>query len=157
MFGTVRKKEYVSFITEYKTSMYRIAYGYLGDESKSLDAVDEAVYLGYKHLKELREPQYLKTWLTRILINECYKIIRKSSRETATEVLPDEVLFESEFQLPLKMALQNLEEDLRKVIVLRYFGGYTIAETASILNIPEGTCSTRTKKALGLLKLELVD
>ena len=56
--------------------LYRVAFGYLHDEIKSLDAVDEAIYQGYAHRHDLREPKYLKTWVTRILINECYKIIR---------------------------------------------------------------------------------
>lgn len=150
----VDKKEYVSFITEYKTVMYRIAYGYLCDENKSLDAVDEAVYLGYKHLRELKEKRYLKTWLTRILINECYRILRKEKQETLVEVMPEAVYLDSDLNLPVKLAVQKLEENLRKVIVLRYFGGYTICETAEILEIPEGTVSSRARKALGILKLE---
>lgn len=159
MFGKViDKKEYVIFITEYKTAMYRIAYGYLCDETKSLDAVDEAVYLGYKHLKQLKEAKYLKTWFTRILINECYRIIRNNKREIAVDVLPNETYYDdSELNLPLKIAVQKLQEDLRKVIVLRYFGGYTISETAEILEIPEGTVATRARKALGLLRLEFSD
>jgi RNA polymerase sigma factor (sigma-70 family) len=59
--------------------------------------------------------------------------------------------------IPIKFAVQSLPEDLRKIIVLRYFGGYTIAETAVILEIPEGTVATRTRKAMGILRVELDD
>ena len=41
------------------------------------------------------------------------------------------------------------------MIVLRYFGGYTLAETAEILSIPAGTVSTRQRRALELLRLDL--
>jgi RNA polymerase sigma-70 factor (ECF subfamily) len=51
--------------------------------------------------------------------------------------------------------VQNLPEDLRKIIVLRYFGGYTISETAEIIEIPEGTVATRARKALGILRVEI--
>lgn len=146
---------YVSLITEYKSMMYRIAYGYLDDETKAMDAVDEAVYLGYLHRKELREQKYLKTWLTRILINECYKVLRKDKREIITDVLPEKSDQDNDYSLPLKIAIQDLPEDLRKAIVLRYFGDYTIADTAEILNIPEGTVSTRTRKALELLRIDI--
>lgn len=148
-------KIYVSLITEYKSMMYRIAYGYLDDETKAMDAVDEAVYLGYLHRKELREQKYLKTWLTRILINECYKVLRKDKREIITDVLPEKSDQDNDYSLPLKIAIQDLPEDLRKAIVLRYFGDYTIADTAEILNIPEGTVSTRTRKALELLRIDI--
>jgi len=154
---TIDKTTYVSFISEYKASMYRIAYGYLCDETGALDAVDEAVYLGYAHRKELREPRFLKTWLTRILINECYRILRRCKHEVTMEELPEETSPSTEVSLPTKLAVQSLPEDLRKVIILRYFGGYTIAETAEILEIPEGTVATRARKALGILRVELND
>ena len=151
----IDKNTYVSFITEYKAMMYRIAYGYLYNEADALDVVYEAVYLGFVHRKELKEPRFLKTWLTRILINECYKVLRRSKREVTMEVLPEKPYTSTEVSLPVKLALQALPEDLRKVIILRYFGGYTIVETAVILEIPEGTVATRTRKALGILRVNL--
>jgi len=166
IFNKVGKKgcdqnSYLAFIAEYKKSMYRIAYGYLGNPSKALDAVDQAIYLGYLHLQDLREPRYLKTWLIRILINECYRILKETKREIPMEELPEgkiENLDSSEYSsLPIKLAVQALPEELRKVIVLRYFGDYTIAETAELLDIPEGTVSTRSRKALQLLRVLLED
>lgn len=153
----IDKEAYISFITENKEILYRVAFGYLRDETKSLDAVDEAVYQGYAHRRDLREPKYLKTWVTRILINECLKIIRKSKRELNMEVLPEESYNSEEDTIYLKHAVNNLPEDLRKIIILRYFGGYTISETAEILEIPEGTVSTRSKKALEILRVEVSD
>lgn len=153
----INKKEYALLIEESKEMLYRIAYGYLGTQSLALDAVDEAVYLGFMHRKELLHPEYAKTWLTRILIHECYKLLKRQKREIVTESLPEK-LYEEEFNsIPLKIAMQKLPEDLRKVIILRYFGGYTIQETSHILEIPEGTVSTRARKALSLLRVNLED
>lgn len=154
---SIDQQTYISFISEYKTIMYRIAYGYLSDETKALDAVDETVYLGYLHRKELREPKFLKTWLTRILINECHRILRRSKREVIMEEIPEEACPSTEISLTVKQSVQELPEDLRKVIILRYFGGYTITETAEFLGIPEGTVSTRARKALGLLRIEFCE
>ena len=148
---------YCSFISEYKTGLYRIAYGYLGDETRALDAVDEAVYLGYLHRNDLREARFLKTWLTRILINECYKVLRKSKREVTSEALPEKPYESMDIGFSLRQAVQELPEELKKVIVLRYFGGYTISETAELLGVPEGTVSTRTRRALEILRVEISD
>jgi RNA polymerase sigma-70 factor (ECF subfamily) len=153
----IEQKEYVSFVTTYKAVMYRIAYGYLGDDVKALDAVDEAVYLGYLHRKELREQELLKTWLTRILINECYRVLKKDKREVPVQELPPVISPPSDLSLPVKLAVQSLPEELRKVIVLRYLGGYTITDTALILELPEGTVSSRARKALAMLRLDLDD
>lgn len=57
----------------------------------------------------------------------------------------------------MKLALNNLPAELKKIVILRYFGGYTIGETAKILEIPEGTVSTRTRKALQILRVEYSD
>jgi RNA polymerase sigma-70 factor (ECF subfamily) len=105
----------------------------------------------------LREPKYLKTWLVRILINECLKIIRINKKELNTDVFPESSQSFQEDSIHLRLAIENLPEDLKKVITLRYFGGFTIAETAEILGIPDGTVSTRSRKALEMLRIEISD
>lgn len=59
--------------------------------------------------------------------------------------------------LPLREAVARLPKDLRAVVVLRYFTGLTVAETAEALNIPQGTAASRQRRALELLKLELTE
>lgn len=155
----IREKTYISFIKENKQMLYRVAFSYLRDETKSLDAVDEAVYQGYVHMHDLREAKYLKTWVTRILINECLKIIKNGKREVNMDILPeksqDSRVAEDSFYL--KIEINNLPENLKSVIILRYFEGFTISETAEILGIPDGTVSTRSRKALKVLRASLSD
>ena len=57
--------------------------------------------------------------------------------------------------LPLKDAVTRLPRELKDVILLRYFTGLTLEETARTLNIPRTTVSTRQKRALALLRVEL--
>ena len=57
--------------------------------------------------------------------------------------------------LPLKEAVKRLPKELKDVIILRYFSGFTLAETAQMLKIPQGTAASRQRKALKLLRLEL--
>ena len=137
-----------------KARLYRTAYLYLGSESAALDAVDEAVYQALRALKKLRKPEFFETWITRILINECHRELRRRKR-FSDEVLP-ETAGPCEYDtLPLKEAVRCLPEALRLVVVLRFFTGYTQAETAAALNIPQGTVATRQRRALELLRLEL--
>lgn len=153
--GRITEEIYTTFITTQKEMLYRIAFGYLHDEVRSLDAVDEAVYLGYVRRDQLREPSFLKTWVVRILINECLGMIRRGKREVITDILPEDPRGSPTDTMYLKLAIDDLEEHLKKVIILRYFGGFTIAETAEILGIPDGTVSTRSRKALELLRVDL--
>lgn len=141
-------------IEQVRLKLYKTALLYLGSEAMALDAVDEAVYKALRGYKKLRQPEYFDTWITRILINECYNELRRQKRFRPLEELPEtaEEVFDS---LPLKEAIRRLPKELKEAVILRYFAGYTLAETALTLEIPQGTAATRQRKALKLLKLEL--
>ena len=138
-----------------RARLYRTAYLYLGSEADALEAVDEAVYQALRALKKLREPAFFETWLTRIVLNECRRELRRRSRLAPEEALPDSADPVDYDALPLKDAIRRLPEELRAVVILRFFAGYTQAETARALNIPQGTAATRQRRALQLLRLEL--
>ena len=137
-----------------KACLYRTALLYLGSEALALEAVDEAVYKGFRACGTLREEQYCDTWLTRILLNECSREKKRQDREQAVDQLPEQA-WEDPDHLPLRAAVQALPEQLRAVILLRYFFDCTLRETAELLRMPRSTVHTREKKALKLLKLEL--
>ena len=146
--------EFIQRCEGLKKRLYRTALLYLGSESMALDAVDEAVYKGFCAYRKLRQEEYFDTWMTRILINVCNSELRRRRRETAVAELPETAAEEFD-ALPLKDAVARLPRELRAVVVLRYFTGLTLAQTAQALDIPQGTAATRQRRALGLLKLEL--
>lgn len=148
--------EYIRAAENIKKRLYRTALLYLGSESMALDAVDEAVYKGFCAYKKLRQEEFFDTWMTRILINVCNTELRRRKKEIAVEELPETAVEEFD-TLPLKEAVARLPKDLRAVVVLRYFTGLTVAETAEALNIPQGTAASRQRRALELLKLELTE
>lgn len=150
------EQEYLDRAEALKGRLYRTAALYLGSPSAAVDVVDEAVYRGFRAYRKLRQPEFCETWLTRILINVCHNELRRRKRELAVETLP-ETAQEQFDALPLKEALRRLPEELRAVISLRYFTGLTLEETARTLDIPRGTVSTRQKRALELLRLDLTD
>ena len=148
------QNEFAQRAQKENTRLYRTALLYLGSEKRALDAVDEAIFKGLCSCKTLREPAYFSTWLTRILINECKRALKRARREQPFETLPEtaEAAFDA---LPLKDAVLCLPAELKEVIILRYFSDFTLAQTAKLLNIPQGTAATRQRRALSLLKLAL--
>jgi RNA polymerase sigma-70 factor (ECF subfamily) len=146
--------EFTARTERLKGRLYRTALLYTGNESTALDAVDETIFRGFKSLKRLRQPEYFETWMTRILINECKKELRRRKREQPLDTLP-ETAAEAFDSLPLKEAILRLPQELKEVIILRYFSDFTLAETAQSLEIPQGTVATRQRRALNLLKIEL--
>lgn len=152
----MKEQEFIERLEPLKARLYRTGLLYLGSESAAIDAVDEAVYRGLLACKKLRQSAYFTTWMTRILINVCNTELRRRKREITVGELPEQAVEEFD-ALPLREAVARLPGELRAVIALRYFAGYTLAETAETLKLPVGTVSTRQRKALGLLRLEFVD
>lgn len=137
-----------------RAKLYKTALLYLGDASAAAEALDEAVYRGVKGCARLRQEEYFDTWLMRILMNVCCSELRRRSRESARWELP-ETDRESFDALPLREAIARLPRELKELVILRYFDGCTLRETAEILRIPQGTAATRQRRALSLLRLEL--
>lgn len=149
------KKEFAERVEAIKKQLYKTAYLYLGNEASAVDAVDEAIYKAFKALRQLRQPEYFTTWVTRILINECKKELKRQSKLAPEAFLHREEESYDYDALPLKEAITKLPEHLKEVVILRYFSGYTLSEAATALELPQGTVVTRQRRALQLLKLEL--
>lgn len=150
----MKQEQYAARLESLWGRLYKTALLYLDSESRAQDAVDEAVYKGLRSCWRLRQPEYFDTWLTRILINVCKDELRRGRRFVPLEEVPEGAA-EDYDALPLKEALSKLPPQLKEVVILRYFTGYTLEETAAALEIPRGTVATRQRKALQLLRLEL--
>ena len=153
----MKQETFAARVQAVRAKLYRTAYLYLGSEADALEAVDEAVYQALRALKRLRQEAFFETWLTRILLNECHKELRRRKRfsPAGEEALPDTAGPDAYDGLPLKEAIRRLPEELRAVVILRFFAGLSQAETAETLNIPQGTVATRQRRALQLLRLAL--
>lgn len=149
------REEFAGRVEAVKARLYRAACLYLGSEADALEAVDETVYQALRGLKKLRQAEFFETWITRILINECRRELRRRKRLAGEEALPDTAGPDQYDALSLREAVRRLPEELRQVVVLRFFAGYTQVETAAALKIPQGTAATRQRRALALLRLEL--
>lgn len=151
----MKDTEFFNEVSSVKGRMYKIAYSYFSSESMAVDAVDEAVYKGYLKKKQLKQPEFFETWLIRILLNVCNTQYRKSQKQTGLDELPETITTSEIDNIPLKEALRRLPSKYREIVLLKFFGGYTVSEIARLLDIPQGTVATRLSKSLSLLRLEL--
>lgn len=62
---------FVKLIGRYKLDLYRTALSYLRNEEEALEAIQEVTYRAYKNIGTVRDAQFVKTWLIRIMINYC--------------------------------------------------------------------------------------
>lgn len=153
----MNKKEFTLKIADVKRKLYNTALLYLGNESDAMEAVDEAVYKAFKSIKSLKHDELFNTWLIRILINECKKELRRKKRIYVSDIIEENSEDFNYDILPLNEAIFKLPEGLRSVIILRYFDDLTLAEVSEILDIPQGTVVSKQRKALSLLKMNLIE
>ena len=136
-------------------AMYKVARGILDNDEDAADAMQDTILTCFEKIHTLKNPEYFKTWMIRILINECNKIHRHYKNFSRAEELPevpgqDMSIEEFEFKEMLGM----LDESYRIILVLYYVEGFRIADIASILNMNENTVKTRLVRARVQLKQE---
>lgn len=119
------KEEFAQVVFASTDSLYRISKSILRNDADCEDAVQEAITIAFEKLYTLRKDCYAKTWLVRIVMNECYKIARRKEREYAME--QSDMLEKQEQsettglkleQSDVYQALLTLEERQRVVLVL---------------------------------------
>jgi RNA polymerase sigma-70 factor (ECF subfamily) len=147
---------FVALCNALKTKLFRTAKGILGGESLALDAVSETVFRAWKGIKQLREFRYAETWFIRIQINVANDFSRRQKHEIVTEKVPEGIYHDDHSELEFNQMIKSLQSELREIISLKYYSGYTLREISEILNIPEGTVKSRLNKALNILRLEVL-
>ncbi|MBQ1945338.1 MAG: RNA polymerase sigma factor [Clostridia bacterium] len=141
-------------VTEIMSTMYRVSCMYLSSPHDREDAVQEALRKAWERRRQLRDENLLKTWIIRILINECRNIQRRKKNTILLEecAAAAEVDAESEERMLLKSALFALPEKERMPLVLHYIEGYSVEQTAKMLRLPAGTVKTRMRRGRELLR-----
>lgn len=64
----------------YNVYLYKIAYSYVKNEDKALDILQESAYKGLLKITKLSNPNFFKTWITKVLINVAIDYIRKDNK-----------------------------------------------------------------------------
>ncbi len=136
---------------------YRLAGYLLADAAEAQDAVQEASVRAWRAWPKLRERDRFHSWFSQILVNVCRTRLHQRSRRRTVDV--DDVDLESgdPFRASLARdaigrALSSLSQELRMVVVLRYWGELSLAEIADRLHIPVGTVKSRHHAALQVLR-----
>ena len=144
------KQAFEEIIMENIDYFYRIAYVILKNEDEASDAVSNAVLKAYTKIKQLKKDTFFKTWITSILKNECYEIIRKNKKITYIEEYKQENLKyqeENETKIDVKEAIELLNDELSQIVVLYYIQDESIQTISELLNIPQGTVKSRLSRA----------
>jgi len=138
----------------------------LRDDGRAEDATQEALVRAWTHLSALRDPDRFEAWLHRLLITACYREARRDRRRRSFEVhvtafeLPEapdaaDMAFDLADRDQLERGFRRLAPDQRAVLVLRFYLGLGLDETAEVLGVPPGTARSRLYRALDAMRAGL--
>jgi RNA polymerase sigma-70 factor (ECF subfamily) len=151
-------------VRRHRDRMWAVALRTLRDPEEAADAVQEALISAYRAAGSFRAESAVTTWLHRIVVNACLdRVRRRQARPTVT--LPDDGpgepaeardrLAERDTAMAVDAALGQLPFEQRSAITLVDIEGYSVAETARILGVAEGTVKSRCARGRARLALLL--
>lgn len=154
--------------------LYRLARATLHNDAEAEDALQEAYLSAYRSISQFRGDSALLTWLSRLVLNECFGRMRREARRQNVIPMvdpgthadldlmkaddsnsPDRAAARAELRALLERKLDELPDVFRVVFVLRSVEEMSIEETAQCLAIPEATVRSRHFRARNLLRESL--
>ncbi|SFC76947.1 sigma-70 family RNA polymerase sigma factor [Clostridium uliginosum] len=152
------KEAFLALIDENRLNLYSVARGIIKDKEDIEDALQNTVICAFEKINSLKKDEYFRTWIIRILINECNAILRKSKRVISLDENNNiEICSDSYENMDLTRAINSLGEELRVTTVLFYFEDMCLKDIAKLLKIPEGTVRSRLTRARTKLREVMVE
>jgi RNA polymerase sigma-70 factor (ECF subfamily) len=163
---------YEVLIRRYNPYVYKVgmSYGYRHEDVE--DLMQETFIKAYQALAKFEGRASFKTWLIKIMLNECYHRAQKQSsfKEIPTEAFVDKntpmfsknnvtdiesTIANRELRSVIEKAILKIPVDYRMVFSLREINGFNVSETARALNITETNVKVRLNRAKAMLRREL--
>ena len=164
------KDAFDDIFDQYSGLMLRTAYNIVKDRDIAEDAVQNALIQAWQHLPNLRETGALRSWLLRIVVNQCISFQRRlarsrmflyqsfSEQETyLASQIADDAKGRLERDWDLAQAVEKLPAKQQNVIALHYYQGMTLPAISQRLQISENTLKKRIQAALSNLRRALRD
>ncbi len=143
------------YIITHQEDFYRLAFSYVKNRDAALDVVQESIVRALSKSDSLRQPEYLKTWFYRILLNESINHYRRGKRlvplEESAADAPAPASDPAE-RLDLYAAIERLDPKEQAVIRLRFFEDMKLEEIAGVTGANLNTVKSRLYKSLRKLR-----
>lgn len=149
-------------VLAHQEAVFRLAYLFLGDSDDAEDVAQETFLRAWKHLRRFDPARPLRPWLLSIAANlsrnrrrsagRYLAALTRAFRDEPKPVTPEEKSTQHMDANHLWKAVQNLSAPDQQIVYLRYFLDLSVAETAEVLQVAEGTVKSRLNRALEKLR-----
>jgi RNA polymerase sigma-70 factor (ECF subfamily) len=164
-------KLYEILIRRYNAALYKIGRSYRYNHHDTEDLMQETYISAFYSLTKFEKRSSFKTWITRIMLNNCFQKKQKFSFKNEMPVadspaenkLPqfqqpvntEKMIMNKELGHVLENALTKIPEGYRMVFTLRELNGLTVLETTEALSITESNVKVRLNRAKKMLQAEI--
>ena len=145
----------------YATDVLRVSYYYLGDRQRAED-VTQDVFVRYLQNRPVLLAGREKSWLLKVALNRCRDLWRSAWLKKvilghpAFELFPaDDEIGHAADSICLAEAVNSLPPEFKEVVLLHYYQGYGVSDISEMLDIAEGTVSSRLSRARSRLQKEM--
>lgn len=164
------KSLYEVIVRRFNPYLYKIGRSYNYNHEDTQDLMQETFMDAYKNLLHFEGRSDFKTWIIRIMLNNCYRKRKKLSlknevtQDTDDNSTPmftssnndtDKIVQNRELGHIIENALGKIPFDYRIVFSLREINGLNVSETASLLNISESNVKVRLNRSKAMLRAEI--
>jgi RNA polymerase sigma-70 factor (ECF subfamily) len=153
------REAFRNLVDHYQNVLYGTAYMMTNNRTVAEDQVQETLLSAWKAIGSFRSGHPFKPWLVRILVNKVVSYQRANSKtmesvdsNQVTDPVGDDPAGDIKREDQLQRVLQSLSQEQRQVVLLRYFAGLSLAETAAVLGRRQGTVKSQVHIALEQLK-----
>jgi len=148
------ENNYQLTVEEYGNMVYRLAFFYTNSKYDADDIYQDVFFKYLQNKRQFKNEEHKKAWLIKVTINSCKKLWL-SSWKRKTDLLSEEIKFETEEDIGLYNEIKKLPKKYRVVIHLFYYEQYSIKEIGLILKQKESTIRTWLTRARKLLKNQI--
>lgn len=150
----MKKEQLGELVIQNEDALYHVAKTLLYSDADCADAIQEAIVKAFTNLHTLRNDSFAKTWLIRILINECYAVMRREKRIVSLESYQYEEAGDTADYSDLYEAISRLPQEIRLCVTLYYLEGYRVKRQPRYLALPK-VQENRLARARAKLRGEL--
>lgn len=152
---------FTQLIHSINNDLYRVAKSMLDCNDDISDAIQETMIIAYKKIKRLSDNSKFKSWIIKILINECNNIYRKRKKhsnickivkENSNLVIYDFENFDINSKIDFNLLIEHLNYEEKLIITLYYNSSYSCDEISKILNMNVNTVKSKLIRARNKLK-----